>query len=195
MLDLETLGTKPGSIILSIGAVGFSPDNEPEDWPSFYSVISIDSSRKAGLTSDQATLAWWKRQSDEARETLTEADDPLAPNLETVLGDFARWVRQRDVIDNIRVWGNGSDFDNVLLISAYETVGLRFPWKYTGHRCYRTLKSLFPNEVLQETDRQGTAHNALDDAMFQALSAAKILRRIRGYLADSQPSSNIELAS
>lgn len=195
MVDLETLGTRPGSIILSIGSVAFDRAKDPLDWPEFYSVISIASSRKFGLTSDESTSAWWSRQSLEARRVLDEADDPSAPTLPDVLKNFGKFLMRQGDIRACRLWGNGSDFDNVLLVSAFQAAMLgKPPWNYYNHRCYRTLKNLFPQYALSESARNavqveqhsGVHHNALDDARFQALSAVRILQKIDGMVEDSE---------
>lgn len=168
MVDLETLGTQPGSVILSIGAVEFDIDKGLGE--TFYAVISHASSRQAGLTEDANTLAWWAKQSDAAREILRHVDDANAPTLRTALHEFGEFLKRDD-----EVWGNGSDFDNVLLASAYEAVGIPLPWKFWNNRCYRTLKNLRPDIRLE---RVGTHHNALDDAKTQAIHAIQLLRAL-----------------
>lgn len=65
MLDLETYGTRPNSVILAIGAVAFNPSS-PKLGPEFYSVINYKSSLTAGLLADLATIEWWSRQGAEA---------------------------------------------------------------------------------------------------------------------------------
>lgn len=187
MVDLETLGTRPGSIILSIGAVAFDINKDPIDWPEFYSVISIASSRKYGLTADESTSAWWARQSSEARRVLEEADDPSAPELPTVLKDFGKFIMRQGDSRNCKLWGNGSDFDNVLLVSAFQAAILgKPPWNYYNHRCYRTLTALFPQYALPKSGRDGTHHNAIDDSRYQARSAVQILRKISQMADDSE---------
>lgn len=57
MLDLETFGTKPGSVIRSIGAVMFDLDGRTG--PEFYRNIDEESCVKAGLTYDPSTVSWW----------------------------------------------------------------------------------------------------------------------------------------
>ena len=78
MIDLETLGTQPGSIILSIGAVLFDPTKAPHEClgEEFYYVIGKPTCLAAGLTFSQDTLDWWKKQSPEARKVLTQSEDP-----------------------------------------------------------------------------------------------------------------------
>lgn len=170
MVDLETLGTQPGSVILSIGAVEFDPDRGLG--AAFYTVISRGSCLLEGLTEDANTLAWWSRQSKEARAVLDQANSPSAHTLHHALQDFWAFMRRDD-----EVWGNGSDFDNVLLAAAYQATGLPLPWKFWNNRCYRTLKSLRPDVPFV---RSGTHHNALDDARTQADHAVHILRALKG---------------
>ena len=166
MLDLETLGTKPGSVILSIGAVLFDPKTG-ELGETFYSVISTKDSLSYGLTVDPNTQAWWNTQSTEAKAVLTEAQAPEAKPLMTVLNDFKEWVQSNTVEKaNRMVWGNGASFDVPLLQAAYEATALVPPWNYWGSMCYRTIKNL--NKNTPAPKREGTHHNALDDAIYQA---------------------------
>lgn len=177
MLDLETYGTSPGSVILSIGAVVFTPDGPGE--ARFHAVINREASVRAGLSEDPSTRSWWANQSAEARRTLDQANDPTLSELpEAALGRFADWLAEVQPRPKERlIWGNGADFDNVLLIAAYQKFGLPVPWAFFNHRCYRTLKSLAPQVRME---RRGIHHNALDDAISQAAAAAKMLKVLRG---------------
>lgn len=167
MVDLETLGTAPGSIILSIGAVSFGP--KKEHGSTFYEKISIESCQEHGLTFDADTLSWWMIQSAQARAEAFSGALPLP----VVLQSFIHFIG-RDAKD-VEIWGNGASFDITLLAAAYRATKLPCPWKFWNERCYRTMKSLYP-EV--PCERIGTHHNALDDAMTQALHLAQILMHI-----------------
>lgn len=173
MLDIETLGTKPGSIILSIGACVFDSELPENAWPTFYSVINRANSEALGLTADPKTLDWWSRQTKEARQVLIQAEDLDSPSLFTVLRNFNAWLQD---YQPVTMWGNGSDFDNVLVTAAYQKCNMQPNWKYAHNRCFRTLKNLFPGWCIEA--RQGVHHNALDDALHQARSAANILGKI-----------------
>jgi len=155
MLDLETLGTRPGSVILTIGAVRF---DENGTYESFYSSISRKDSERYGLRVDPDTEAWWM---DQGRQAIDEAfsgtEHPVI-----ALDKLAKWLPD---YGDARVWGNGSDFDNALLAEAYAVVGMNLPWSFTGNRCYRTVKNLFPGVTVSSV---GVQHNALDDATYQA---------------------------
>ncbi len=163
MLDIETLGTRPGSIILSIGAAEFRSYGVVR---KFYTVISEESSRMIGLTSDANTLAWWQDQSAAARTVLEQARSREALTVVEALMNFTTWCGTAEVRANTRMWGNGAAFDNVLLREVYHRLGMVPPWQHWNDRCYRTMKNQYPDIPYQGV--KGVAHNALDDACAQA---------------------------
>lgn len=168
MLDLETLGTRPGSVIVSLGACVFGPEGPDADM-TFAARIDIDSSLKHGLVIDGGTVEWWMRQSEHARAVFAADKQPLV----RVLGSFQGWLGALPGGD-LRLWGNGASFDCALLAEAYRRAGFpAVPWKYSAERCYRTLAALHP-EVPKSTIL--VSHCALDDALAQAAHAATILR-------------------
>ena len=164
MLDLETLGTRPGSIVLTIGAVKFDKGGIRD---KFYVAIDKNDSDFFDLTSDPSTVDWWQKQSAEAREAAFSGKTPLHDAL-VLFAKFCGTER------TTTVWGNGSDFDNVLLEEAYQAVSMDPPWRFYQSRCYRTVKNLFPNV---KTPSVGTEHHALDDAIYQANRLIAIARR------------------
>lgn len=169
MLDLETLGTVPGCVILAIGAVAFDPKtNELGD--EFYHVINRKSSESYGLFVDPETVKWWAAQSEQARKVLTESDSNGSLGLRPILASFNIWLEK---FPDVRVWGNGADFDNPLLSVAYRKAGMKPGWGPWNGRCYRTVKNLAPHV---KVERQGTHHDALDDAKHQARHIMEIVR-------------------
>lgn len=168
MGDLETLGTRPRSVILSIGAVKFDPDSG-ETHSDFYLVINKQSCLDVGMEVDPDTEKWWKDQSPEAQQVLVEAESSVV-SIKEALQRFGDWLDP-----NTTLWGNGSDFDNAMLQEAFKLCGLKQPWAFWNNRCYRTMK----NMVKVHHKRQGTHHNALDDARHQAEHLMKILAKMR----------------
>lgn len=165
-IDIETLGKKPGCVILSIGAVEFDPESDKTGrW--FYSAINVEDSHKNGFTIDASTVLWWFKQSDQARKAVADATAPVA----TVLGNFAAWLP-----DNATLWGNGSDFDNAIVSAAYDKMGMETPWSFRGNRCLRTLRGMYPHVQVPAV---GTHHNALDDAIYQAKLCQAIHKEMR----------------
>lgn len=161
MIDLETLGTRADSVIMSIGAVKFDLQTGAIDAANaFYASVSIDSNHEAiPRHISESTLVWWTRQSAEAQKVFHEPKTTLY----AALCDLQNWFGDADC----DVWSNGADFDIPMLAHAYHSNGLEAPWKFYKTRCFRTMKNL-PFAPKAEALPK-TAHNALDDAIAQAL--------------------------
>ena len=177
MVDIETLGTRAGSVILSLGAVGFDRNTGQISPLHFHMSVSVASSLRLGATVDAQTVSWWRDQSVEAQaviwRSLSGGDE-----LPDVLKAFAEWLQVQGQecelpVDarHIKIWGNGSDFDNVLLAAACGQVGIPLPWNHFNNRCFRTLKDEHRH---LEPHRRGVHHDALDDAIHQARWACAI---------------------
>lgn len=171
MLDLETLGTMPGCVILSIGAVIFDPATPAETWPTFYAKIDADTAEACGLTVCEDTLRWWGEQSPEARDEAFSGTESLLDSLI----DFAAFYKGND---GSQMWSHGGDFDGPVLKAAFHAVGLDYPASYKAGRCTRTLYEAAGVDPKAPEFQVGTLHNALDDAMAQALAAAEAMRRL-----------------
>lgn len=169
MGDLETLGRRAGCAILSIGAVAFGPTGLGKE---FYIVVNRRSQIELGLHEDDDTLKWWASQTEAARQVLTEADDPKkSVPLPVALVQFGKYITSLGGA-KVKLWGNGSDFDNAILVSLHAACKLEIPWGTYNSRCYRTLKAIKPGP---KAVRGGTYHNALDDARTQASHAIQLL--------------------
>jgi len=160
MTDLETLSTHNNAAILAIGAVKFNTEDKVYD--KFYKVVKTPPEVE-GFHISADTLNWWSKQSEEARRVF---EDPTAVPIEEALVSFATWAVDGTSKKDIRLWGNGASFDNVILSTAYQLCDLPQPWMYWNDRCYRTMKNLNPTVGIT---RMGTHHNAVDDAKTQAI--------------------------
>lgn len=165
MLDLETLGTRPGDAVISVGAVFFDPDTDSIG-PMFRANLDIEQVIGSGFTVTGSTLKWWMGQSAAARsQALTNPQ-----NIHTVLMGLAAFLThgEEGVNPDMKVWGNGAAFDNVLLREMYERLGLRTPWEFWNDRCFRTVKGEHPHAKSLEPVFEGEKHNAVMDALHQA---------------------------
>jgi len=168
MVDIETLGTDNNAVILSIGAVKFDPwGHGIED--SFYVPIDPKSCQALGLKLDASTVMWWMDDERTAARSLMVKEERVG--LAEALYGFNDWFG-----DDKPVWGNGSTFDNVILTSAYKACGIEQPWKFWNDKCYRTVKGMAPSVKLV---REGTYHNAVDDALSQAKHLQKLMFALR----------------
>ncbi|WP_165130382.1 3'-5' exonuclease [Affinirhizobium rhizoryzae] len=167
MIDIETLGNRPGGVILSIGAVAFDADTG-EIGEEFYAAIDPETSSKVGLTTDISTMLWWMKQSEAAREEAFSGKHSINMAL-TELSIFVKWQEPS------RVWAKPPSFDLVMLEAAFRACDQDIPWHFRVHRDCRTIFDITGTKQPEV----GTAHNALDDAKAQALGVIEAYRKLR----------------
>lgn len=170
MIDIETLGTRSTSVILSLAAVEFDATCVRG---IFHKRIDIDSCLRQGLSVDGRTIQWWMDQSDDARQLFQQAGEPL----HEVLQDFCGARDWR----HTAVWCNGASFDFPILENALHACGLQVPWAYYNTRDYRTLKNLVPKDVYSVLKVEPVVkHDALEDAIAQAKTLQALLAHVKG---------------
>lgn len=167
MLDLETLGTRADSVIMSIGAVRFDLDSERIDDNGFYASVSIDSNLDAKRHVSEDTLLWWLKQNEVAQSVFYEPKQ----SLEAALESFCAWFDKAEYI-----WSNGADFDIPMTAHALSTFGWSTPWEFFNSRCVRTMKNL-PGMRNIKVDN-AMKHNALADAWTQARQMQLIQKKL-----------------
>jgi hypothetical protein len=89
-----------------------------------------------------------------------------------VLRELCGFVAEHTVGElTVKPWGNGADFDLVILSTLYDDCKVQRPWRYHQQRCFRTLKNVFPREyevAKQLVGGNPVKHDALADAEWQA---------------------------
>lgn len=161
MNDLETLGTKPNSPVLSIGAVFFDRDGLKDE---FYKVLDYQQQIKDGRPMDWDTMKWWMFQDDMAKKVFKDKGADTFSALKQYV-EFCKRYKAKP-------WGNGAGFDITILENILEMYGIEIPWKFWDIRDHRTFTQFFPKKV----EREGTYHNALDDAKYQATNIIENLK-------------------
>jgi hypothetical protein len=167
MIDLETLGVDPNSVILTLGALKFDPNSSENPYQEMYFRVDVDSQTEMGRKVDNNTLDWWGKQPTEIfEEALGEKDRISVEDMLKRINKFAVGV---DVF-----WCQGPLFDYAILQDIYRQMGIPAPWQYWQIRDSRTLFSLVPRE---KEDRTGL-HNALEDCRFQARKVQRVYRQL-----------------
>jgi hypothetical protein len=148
MLDVETMGTEPNSIILTIGAVPFDKEGKPSLGRDFYfykrvELQSYDKYKNMEYSFDWVTLLWWLRQDKNliAESFLSQPRYPIWD----VLQDFNDWIfAVCKMFDdyNLKIWSHSKNFDIVVLQNAFKSCDIECPWKYLDTRDTRTLYDL-----------------------------------------------------
>ncbi|WP_367280922.1 3'-5' exoribonuclease [uncultured Escherichia sp.] len=179
MIDLETMGINPDAPIISIGAIFFDPQTG-DMGPEFSKTIDLDT---AGGVIDRDVIKWWLKQSREAQSAIMTDEIPLDDAL----------LQLREFIDEnsgeffVQVWGNGANFDNVILRRSYERQGIPCPWRYCNDRDVRTIVELgkaIDFDARTAIPFEGERHNALDDARYQAKYVSAIWQKLIPSQAD-----------
>ena len=167
MLDLETFGTAPGSVILQVGAVVFDPfaENEPEDFDAVFDFrLSEDEQEKLRMTSSISTFRWWMEQSIQAKLLFARRPTGSVKEMFIELTDF---YTKNHVTS---VWANDPSFDCILLRELARRAGCMIPWTFRAERSFRTAVSMVSAKTgVTESFHWGVQHNALDDAISQAV--------------------------
>lgn len=175
MLDLETLGTAPGCVVLYIGAAVF--DDESDAVTAQLSVrVDVLSSLFAGLHADNDTLAWWRGQSEDAKAALV---DGPAVDLSEALKTLTLFYKSNECE---RIWGNGPVADVAWIEAAYRAVSLKWPWTHRDVRDFRGVREL-GDVSYDDVPFAGVQHRAVDDAIWQAEVTILALRKLRNWRA------------
>lgn len=182
MLDIETLGTKPGCPVLSIACRAFAVEQDGlftdvrdtilpfETFPSF----RLQMKNYPELHIDADTLSWWMKQNEAARSVFLPqvSEDPMW----LCLDKLSTYIFDNAMDSNIIVWARDPDFDCAILdyFYNYRDNALISPWKYSNKRSHRTLLAL---AGVQHKPSEN-AHNALADVDAQIASAYLALKAL-----------------
>lgn len=169
MVDIETLGTKPGCIILSIGAAEFDI-NTGQVGKTFYVNINPISSQKSGLSIDASTVMWWMDQDKQAVEKLQQQMVSLSVGIHSL----ETWFIELD--DYSEIWANSPSFDLSILKHVFELLTIECPWKFWQERDCRTLDSLMP--YIRKSIINDLPHDALSDCLYQIKYISQIYKTI-----------------
>ncbi|EEV6494568.1 exonuclease [Escherichia coli] len=178
-VDLETMGTNPDAPINSIGGKFFDPATG-EMGPEFSKAIDLETS--SGII-DRKTIKWWAKRSREAQSAIFT--DEIS--LDVALRLFIEFIEKNSGGCFVQVWGNGANFDNVILRRSYERQGIPCPWLYYNDRDVRTIVELgnaIGFDVRMAIPFEGVPHNALDDARHQAKQVSAIWQKLIPSQAD-----------
>ena len=166
MIDIETLGVHPGSVVLEIGMIPFDLTGKM-DVP-YVMRINIQNSIDLGFSFDSDTMKWW----------LENYPDLIKDHFMNDGYKDARWVMNdvRQYIDSIRntlqegtrlyLWSCYPQFDFCKLKEYFKKTGVSVPWEFYEEFDYATIVNspLFDDDQLPQYD---TKHRSLDDCRDQ----------------------------
>lgn len=163
MLDIETLGTRPGAVVLSAALVRFSDEAQ-------VSInLNIADQQAIGLEIDPATHQWWRTQ--EAARLYAATKD--AYPLKGALAYLREWLHAAGG-ESPLIWCHGATFDAPLLKEVYRRAGIACPWPFWAVRDTRTLYDLA--SIDPKAYAVPPPHIALNDALGQTRAAVAAMR-------------------
>jgi hypothetical protein len=165
LIDTETLGLTPGSVITSIAVIAFTRRDltvidHLEIVPDFFEQLSI------GRTFDPETLAFHRRN-----KTLPRTDaGEETPCIEAVV-NLAAFIRHHQPH---RVWIQGPDFDRPLIEDLCKSFKQPLPWHFSKSRDARTAYDIaFPGKK-----HPPRPHKALQDCQETLIDLAEALSKL-----------------
>ena len=181
MIDIETLGKTPESVVLSVGAAVMDMETFAIVDKKYWVMDLKEQKNRRSI--DAETVMWWMQQSDDARAAFRN----LIPNTNAITfkDELQALFNQ---YNTKTVWANGTNFDIPILsnyIYSYfmgpgDEVDL-VPWNYRWQdmRSLATvMASVMPYNSTFYSQHASVAHNALDDAVRQAEYVLQCLKWI-----------------
>jgi hypothetical protein len=164
MLDIETLGTCPDCVVLTLGAVKFDPYSKTNMIGGIYCKPDVDDQIAQGRIVREDTMQWWSEQAEEVREEALgmEGRIPVVQMLQEL---------NRFLVGAGNIWAQGTVFDIGILEHLYRQYGMVPNWQYWQITDSRTLFKLHGDPRVKG---KAGLHNALEDCVSQAEAVQQI---------------------
>jgi len=180
VFDVETLGKKSDSIILSMAAIYFNPDERPSPQKlrddAFYAKFNVmDQHERLKRHAGKSTMEWWKKQCDNVRKVSYEPNK-IDCYFEDGYEAMRKWAESKND-PKCWVWARGN-LDQLVLDDIEEQCGLKPIWMFNRWRDVRTAVDFLYNtqDGYTDVDYEGwnskmeiTKHNPIDDCLLDAM--------------------------
>jgi hypothetical protein len=180
IFDVETLGKRSNSVILSMACIYFDPDAKPSPQElrdgAFFAKFDVrDQHNRLGREMGQSTMDWWKKQCENVKIASfkpSQYDERFEDGYERM----REWVKEKND-DKCWVWARGN-LDQLVMDDIEEQIGLTPIFPYSRWRDVRTAIDFLYNTTdgYVNVDYPGfnsqlhiTKHNPIDDCIFDAM--------------------------
>ena len=174
MLDIETLGTKPGCVVLECAICCFLEEDKDSGkyTPASDGIssvrIDIDAQVKAGSVIEFDTLKWWLNTDSLRLQNVINDEYAQSPRI------AAKWLQESIDWQGIVIWARDPDFDCAIMEDFFARFGVpgKRVWHFANKRSHRTLMDLAGIKHVPAKD----AHSAVADVDAQIESTIEALR-------------------
>ena len=170
MIDIETLGSGYDAVVLSLGGVKFDPFGDLEPIEPIMIKLDVEAQVDKGRKISEDTLAWWGRQSPEAKKEAFSVHDRVPVG--DAMAQLNKWV-----VDCSRVWFQGPSFDAPILGSLMDNFGQKPNWNFWDERDARTITKLMKNDWKYKKSIDFDAHTVVGDCVAQAKCVQEAFRQ------------------
>ena len=180
IFDVETLGKRSNSVILSMACIWFDPDSKPSQHDlregAFFAKFDVrDQHQRLGREMGQSTMDWWAKQCDNVRKAsfIPSGEDC---KFEDGYEAMREWAKQFNEPKSW-VWARGN-LDQLVLDDIEESIGLEPIFPYARWRDVRTAIDLLytTDRGYIDVDYDGfdpfldvTKHDPVDDCVYDAM--------------------------
>ena len=160
MIDIETLGTEPDCVVLSVGACKFDPFTNVEPHTRTLWRPSADEQMNAGRSVLESTLEWWAKLPKHIQDEAFSEEGRIP--LDQFFKDLNKWLWDVD-----KIWCQGPQFDMVILENLFKQFDHHRRWAFWQVQDCRTIFNMMPADPRKAI--QEDLHDASADAFFQAV--------------------------
>ena len=188
-LDIETAALSNNCKIFTIGAVvGDILTGQIKD--EFYIRVAPQGQETRDV--DDSTMEnFWGDYNVVSKEARREVFDTSLPRvkLSEAFAKLNTFIREQG--EPVQVFGNGSEFDNAIVLEAYRYYGIFPAWKHWCNQSVRTL--VYTGRLLMGVDPkydipfEGIPHHALHDARHEFKYIHHIMSSLKGKLVIDPP--------
>lgn len=180
VVDIETHGKREDAIIATIGCTTINMFTS-EIIGQFYCRCKTEDQVRRTWNKD--VMDFWDEQKEKSPEAFAEVFDTKLSRLplKQALEQFSAFLREVNPVGKrINVFGNGPEFDNVILSHAYDSEGVKSAWHYGENQSIRT--AMLFGRLLADCDPrkavpfEGVRHHAKWDSQHEALVLANIVQ-------------------
>ena len=185
VFDVETLGKESNSVILSMAAIYFNPDEQPDHKKLFEDAFFVkfdvaDQIQRLNRKVGKTTMQWWAKQCDNVRIKSFKPNPAIDVKFEDGYESMRQWAKTKND-PKCYVWARGN-LDQLVLDSFEEQLEIEPIWDFSRWRDVRTAidflfntnRGYVPVNVPPWMDTFDpalhiTKHNPIDDCVFDAM--------------------------